>query len=386
MGKTVERRRFFALAAGVTALLGLSAACQSSPSPTPAPAPPTSAPTTPPKPAATATKPTASAATKPAATAKPATAAPAKAPEMTDFTLALNAKNFTSTPLWAADDAGAFKNRGIKLATPEFAGGNLIVRTMLSNAADTAVVSVQPIYASIAQGADLMMVAAPALKTSFAIVGKKEYDSLESLYGKTIGANGPGAGLENFVIALYQAKNLDATKLNFVNIGATAAQWGALSADKVDAAVVISSEFGLLKTRPQLHVIAKGWEILTFFNRFGSPVHQKDMQERNDLFERFFVALSEAYRWGLDHKTEVVQTAIERLDFKQEVAEAAFDDLIENELLNPDLAFTQKHVEYMQQLNVDSNQQPKVLPFDQVADLRYVKHVADTLGEYKPKS
>lgn len=384
MSSRLDRRRFLQVMVGTSALAVAAACAPSTPAPTAAPkAAPTTAPAKPT--AAAATKPAEKAAASPAA--KAATQAPAKPVTMSKFTLALNAKNFTSSPLYAAQKAGIFKDRGIQLETPEFANGNLIIRAVVSKAADTGIVSTQPIYSAHEGGADLVMVAAEALPTSFAIVANKpEIKKLEDLYGRTVGANGPGAGLENFVIALLQAKNLDPSKLNFVNIGATIEQWKALASDKVDAAVVISSEFPLLKQFPQLHVVSKGWEELPFFNRFGSPMFREDITKREDLYNRFFVALSQAYRWGLDHKTETVAAAMEALNFSKEDSEAAFDDLIENKLLNPSLAFTEKHVEYMQQLSVDAGQQKAIIPFEKAADLRFVKHVEQVLGPYKPKA
>lgn len=312
-----------------------------------------------------------------------ATAAPAQPAAPAKLTVALNSGTFANAPLWAADKAGIFRDAGLEIEWPEFQNGNLIVRAILAGETTTGIVSVQPIFSAIEQGSEFTIVAAPMLRQPFCIAARKDISSLEDLYGKEVGTNGPGAGLENFVIALYQAKGLDPSKLVFVNIGQPAEQLKALSAGKIVAGVVNSGQISQVEALADAKILVKGWEVLTTWIRFGMPVRTSDLSDQDDAFRRFFVALSRAYRWTYNHRADVVAAGIEGLQYAQDFAEAAYDDLIDNGMMNPDLSFTEEQVRYMQQLNVDSQQQQAILPFDRVADLRYVRYVRDTLGPFE---
>lgn len=360
--------------------LGLIAACTSSASATPTAK---AVPTSPSNPTASPGRTAQPASGQAKAGAPKATAAPANPSTMTKLTVALNAGTFANAPLWAADKAGLFRAAGLQLEWPEFQNGNLIIRAVLAGETTTGIVSVQPIFSAIDQGSQFTIVAAPMLRQPFCIATRKDINSLEDLYGKEVGTNGPGAGLENFMIALYQAKGLDPSKLVFVNIGQPADQLKALSAGKIVAGVVNSGQISQVEALANAKILVKGWEVLTTWIRFGMPIRPQTMTEQDDALKRYFVALSQAYRWTYDHRAEVIAAGIEGLQYTQAFAEAAYDDLIDNGMMNPDLSFTEEQVRYMQQLNVDAQQQKAILPFDKVADLRYVKYVQDTLGPFK---
>ena len=159
----------------------------------------------------------------------------------------------------------------------------------------------------------------------------------------------------------------------------------ALIAGKVAGTLVLYTDQAVLNRSGARTVrFADVREELPNYLRTVLIVRRKSLVEDDELMRRFFVAHSRAYRWATANEEAVVQTAMKYQNRERADAEANFEILLRPKVMTPDFTFTEEQMDYMQRLNLVIGSQRELLPFDKVADLRYVKAIAEALGPYVP--
>jgi ABC-type nitrate/sulfonate/bicarbonate transport system substrate-binding protein len=284
----------------------------------------------------------------------------------------------------AAKDAGIYAQAGLDLELVEVPGGDTVIaRGVISGEFLVGRQGTQGVLSADAQGSDLVMVASPQNRLAAIFAAQEGFDSLQSLYDHSVGSNGPGGFLTSIIDAIYRAKGLDSQRLVYVNTGTSVQSLGALIAKKVDASLVNLTELPIVtKSGARIVPLAHTAEDIPNFLRVVLTVRRNTIDDQDELLRRFFVAHSRAYRWALSNKDAVVRAAVEYQ--KRDPAEAAanFDLLFKPGLMTPDLSFSEEQIDYMQNLSVLQGGQKEILPFDRVANLRYVKAIAEELGPY----
>ena len=157
----------------------------------------------------------------------------------------------------------------------------------------------------------------------------------------------------------------------------------AVVSDQIDTGEMgIPQIFPADEAGADLKVLYDCGQELPNYLRLGMPVRQQNIATRDGLLRQFFIAHSFAHRWALQHRDEVVRSAVE--DVKQDEAAAAanWDTYINGNMVTPDFTITEAQIDYMQQLNLDDGSQKAKLPTDRVLDTRYVQAIQETLGPY----
>ncbi len=285
----------------------------------------------------------------------------------------------------AARDAGLYAADGLDVEFVDAPSDTVIMSGVISGEFQVGRVGAQSVLTAASQGSDVLMVAAPHTALPFYFVAQQGFDSLESLYGQAVGGAGPGSFLVNVTDALYRAHGLDPERLVYVNTGTAAQSVTALVAQKIAATLVLYTDLAVLSRSGVPTVqLADVREALPNYLRTVLVVRRNTVRENDALLRRFLVAHSKAYRWALAHREAVVEAAMKYQNRERADAETNFDILLRPKLVTPDFAFTEEQIDYMQRLNMLVGSQKELLPFDRVADLRYVQAINQELGPYVP--
>ena len=112
-------------------------------------------------------------------------------PEKSRLEVATAGSGTTSLPLFVAQEAGYFAQRGLNVSINQV-GATVAVQGVISGTIDIYQGGTAAIAANLA-GADIIYVAAPVDRNSLILFGQKDFTSFESLRGKSIATTFPGA-------------------------------------------------------------------------------------------------------------------------------------------------------------------------------------------------
>jgi NitT/TauT family transport system substrate-binding protein len=404
MRQAVNRRRFLQLTVRVGAA-ALTAACAPAPqaAPTtgpaaPAPAAPAAAPALSPAPPAVspapAGSPVAAASPSPVAAASPSPAAPAAssgqaqpaAATVTGPTLSVKLGFikgiFDAAYLIAAINAGVYKRYNVETELVYFQDDVTATRAIIAGDILTAEISPnRPITAMVEGGGTLKLVGVSYAKLPFVFLARKEIKTWQDLEGKTVGIGAPGDLNHQIALTLFGKHGVDANKVTFANVGPTPQIVLSLLAGKIDAGTGLFSNDIQVANNPDVTRLADVSEELPNVVRFGLAVRQEDLDKRPADLRRFLIAHSDAWRYAVTHRAEVVAASVKDVGLPEPVSTAAFDAPLKRRgVITPSFEITPAQMKDLQDMNVALGNQSKVLTFEQLADTSFIKDIADALG------
>lgn len=171
-----------------------------------------------------------------------ATTAWAQAPEKKKVTIAVGGKSlFYYLPLTVAERKGYFKEEGLEVEIPDFAGGARALQAMVGGSADMVsgayehtinmAAKKQPIKAVVLQ----MKFSAMALAMSKERAAK--FRSAKDLKGWKVGVTAPGSSTNMYANNLLAKEGLKPTDISVVGVGTGAGAFAALEKGELDALV-----------------------------------------------------------------------------------------------------------------------------------------------------
>ncbi len=352
MGHTVSRRTLLR-ASGMMAL-GLLAACSPSTSP-----------------AAPAAGNAASSAPAPAATTGASASASGSGAAIAVGT---DSGVLERVPPTIAEDQGFFRQLGVKPEVQALADGTKVLAGVLSNQLALGESGINNVLASIEKSPNVKILGTSHLPVGYVVYANSKIESLKDLEGKSVGTGAVGAFLYVLMFEILKKNGVAANKVNFVNIGASPDVYRAVAAGKVDvgpSTVTFLSQ----AQKDGVKTLANVWQELPNFVSIGLYASNDGIAKNRDALVRTLAAYARTYRFALggdDGKAAWIKGAKQ---FAQDEASAAADWqwLKDNKGLQTDLSVTKSQLDYMQQVNIDTGSQSKIVPFEQVADTSLVQ-------------
>lgn len=371
MIQTLRRRKLLLIAAG----LGASAAAACAPSPAPPEAKPT--------PPATAPKAATRVGETPAAKVG-ATTAPAKTVQAVKVKLGFIRGIFDGAYMLGARDSGVYEKNGIDMELVTFQDDVTTTRALLGKEILVGEISFQNPLSVIEKGSPVKIVGVSYAKVPFVFLARKEIKSLKDLEGKSSGIGAINDFNHQLQLAVLRKAGLGSIDLNFVPIGPTPQIVQALVAGKIDAGTGLFSQEIQLRGNPDIHVLADISQELPNMPRFGPVTTQESIEKEHMTLDRFMIAHSAAWRWAMENRDAIVKAAVQHLALDEKVAAGAYDAPLTREgMITPAFTLSTAQLQQVQELNLAAGLQSKPVPFEQAADLRYVKSIADKLGPYQ---
>ncbi len=169
-----------------------------------------------------------------------ATAASAQAPEKKKITIAVGGKNlFYYLPLTVAERKGYFKDEGLDVEIPDFAGGAKALQALVGGSADMVSGAYEHTINMAAKKQPIKAVVLQMKYSSIALVMSKEkaarYKSPKDMKGWKIGVTAPGSSTNMFVNNLLAKDGLKPTDVAIVGVGAGSGAVAAMEKGEIDA-------------------------------------------------------------------------------------------------------------------------------------------------------
>ncbi|HNJ46525.1 MAG TPA: ABC transporter substrate-binding protein, partial [Ottowia sp.] len=176
----------------------------------------------------------------PAAVALPRLAFAQGKPEKSKLTIAVGGKNlFYYLPLTIAEQLGYFKDEGLQVEIPDFAGGAKALQALVGGSADVVSGAYehtinmqaknQPIMSFVLQGR------APQIVLAVSTRNMPGYKSIADLKGKKIGVTAPGSSTAMMASYVLAKAGLKASDVSFIGVGASSGAISAVKSGQVDA-------------------------------------------------------------------------------------------------------------------------------------------------------
>jgi NitT/TauT family transport system substrate-binding protein len=164
----------------------------------------------------------------------------AQAPEKKKITIAVGGKNlFYYLPLTVAERKGYFKDEGLEVEIPDFAGGAKALQALVGGSADMVSGAYEHTINMAAKKQPIKAVVLQAKYSSIALLLPKDkaakYKSAKELKGLKIGVTAPGSSTNMFVNNLLAKEGLKPTDVSIVGVGAGSGAVAAMEKGEIDA-------------------------------------------------------------------------------------------------------------------------------------------------------
>jgi NitT/TauT family transport system substrate-binding protein len=169
-----------------------------------------------------------------------AVGAAAQSPEKKKITIAVGGKSlFYYLPLTVAERKGYFKDEGLEVEIPDFAGGARALQALVGGSADMVSGAYEHTINMAAKKQPIKAVVLQAKYSSIALVMSREraakYRSAKDLKGLKIGVTAPGSSTNMFVNNLLAKDGLKPTDVSIIGVGTGAGAVAAMEKGEIDA-------------------------------------------------------------------------------------------------------------------------------------------------------
>jgi sulfonate transport system substrate-binding protein len=169
-----------------------------------------------------------------------AASAAAQSPEKKNITIAVGGKSlFYYLPLTVAERKGYFKDEGLEVEIPDFAGGAKALQAMVGGSADMVSGAYEHTINMAAKKQPIKAVVLQARFSSIVLLLPKakaaSYKGARDLKGLKVGVTAPGSSTNMFVNNLLAKDGLKPTDISVVGVGAGAGAVAAMENGQIDA-------------------------------------------------------------------------------------------------------------------------------------------------------
>jgi NitT/TauT family transport system substrate-binding protein len=235
-------------------------------------------------------------------------------------------------PLWYAQENGLFQRSGVDVDLQYIASTNAMA-ALLAGQVDLASTGGSEVINSIANGADLVVVATITPVYAVFLEVRPEIKSAEDLKGKSIAITNPGASFDVASRVLLMHEGLDPDRdVTFIKTGSVANVTSALVSGNVDA--------GLANVPDTIKIEAAGLHPLFDMSKLGLPgstvvlvVQRTYLNQHRDVVQRFVDGVVEALAREKQDRPNSVKLLEKYLQTQDEAGmNAAFDYYMQNVL------------------------------------------------------
>jgi ABC-type nitrate/sulfonate/bicarbonate transport system substrate-binding protein len=268
---------------------------------------------------------------------------------------------------------GYFAQFGLVPNIVNVADGSKVVAALISGQMDICPTSgFTQVLAGIEKGLPLKIIAGGATKNFNALFsGNPAVKTLKDLEGRTVGVGALGSQLHQIMIALLRKYGVDSAKVTFVNVGASTDVFRAVAARTVDAGC---AEYWLQRNAPDLHIVEHGktFESLPEFINQAAFTSERAIAQKRDLLVRTLAAYAKAYRFIMSGDSESAFVAASATGLGRDdpdFARAQWKFWRDIQPFAADLILREDQIRFMQDLNVATGTQKKMVPYAKLADM-----------------
>lgn len=284
---------------------------------------------------------------------------------------------------YIARDLGFFKEAGIDVDILSFEGGVKSYRAVVSGDIDIASASGPFSMVGRARGAKTRLILANVPKLEATMTVQGNIRSLADLKGKRIGIQQPGGFAWVLSMMVLRKAKLKESDVSFVSI--LSEDVPPLVAGQIDTAILHVEQFMLAKSKkPDLHVIAKLWEVAPTQLYNALVVKEDTIAKRRKDLEGFARGIIKATRLIYSDKAKVLPIMVRHSGLDAKIVSAAYDELVASCVWSADHGLSRKRVNATAaQMKRVGNIKGKVPAYDEIVDLSVAEAALKELGSWK---
>jgi ABC-type nitrate/sulfonate/bicarbonate transport system substrate-binding protein len=267
---------------------------------------------------------------------------------------------------------GYFSEMGVEPEHITVGDGTKVVAALISGDADICPTSgFTQVLAAAEKGAPLKIIAGGATKNFNALFsGNPAIRKLHDLEGHTVGIGALGSQLYQVMIALFNKYGVDSSKVRFANVGSSVDVFRAVMARVVDAGcaeVWLQRDSGL-------HIVEQGktFESLPEFVNQAAFTSERAIRDKREALVRTLAAYAKVYRFIMSGESREAFLAASATALGQnslDLAQAQWQFYRDSQPFAADLVLAEERIAYMQELNIKTEMQKKLVPYGQVTDM-----------------
>lgn len=291
--------------------------------------------------------------------------------------------NIVHMPVHIAVDLGYFKAEGLTAELVTFEGGVKSFRAAVSGDVDSASAAGPFSIVGRAQGAKTKLVLANAPKLEATMTVQGSIKTLKDLKGKRIGIQQPGGFADVLSRSVLRQAGVKPEEVDFVSI--LSEDVPPLVAGQIDTAILHVEQFLLAKSKkPDLHVIAKLWEVspLNLYNAF--VVKEETIAKRRKDVVGMTRAIIRGTRTMYGDKNKVLPILVKHSGLPESIISPAYDELVANCVWDANHGLSKERVNSTAQLMKKvGNIKGDVPSYEEIVDLSVAEEALKTLGPWK---
>ena len=262
-------------------------------------------------------------------------ALPVAAQEKIRFPLSASSKTLGYSPLWVAQKQGFFDRQGLDAQLVLVSGADKSTMALVGGSVYVGSGSIDATIGAAEQGADLVATGGVINGLTHMLMGAKKFKSYEDLRGANIGSSGITSGTAFVLRRMMASKGLQYPKdYNLVNVGPSAQSYLALTANRVDAALIavpLSSDAAELG----YNIIGRAADIIPNYQLTEISTRRSWAEKNRPIMVRFMKAMVLAMRWLYDNKEPAIDFLAKEMRLKPEHARKGWEYYTEHKIWNP---------------------------------------------------
>jgi ABC-type nitrate/sulfonate/bicarbonate transport system substrate-binding protein len=257
--------------------------------------------------------------------------------------IAWTGEYWSTLPFRVAADKGFFERENLHARFINFQSTQLITNALMQGDIDYA--TTLAIAGAALRGLPLKIVGVVAKGTGYAIVSKREIETVKALKGKKFALNSFGSAPDYAVYTFFSKSGLDPNRdVTFLTIGGTSARFAALVGGAVDATVV-SSPFEYIAEQQGFRTLVSLKELAEYVNLpyAGVAVTQEKIAKDGGQIVKVLRALRAAMLFIREQRAASVELLAKTLKLNRAVADRFYP--LYRELYNPELTISDSILE-----------------------------------------
>ena len=259
----------------------------------------------------------------------------ASAQEKIRFPLSASSKTLGYSPLWVAQKQGFFERQGLDAQLVLVSGADKSTMALVGGSVFVGSGSIDATIGAAEQGADLVVTGGVINGLTHMLMGGKKFRSYEDLRGANIGSSGITSGTAFVLRRMMASKGPQYPKdYNLVNVGPSAQSYLALTANRVDAALIavpLSSDAAELG----YNIIGRAADIIPNYQLTEISTRRSWAEKNRPVMVRFMKAMVLAMRWLYDNKEPAIDFLAKEMRLKPEHARKGWEYYTEQKIWNP---------------------------------------------------
>jgi ABC-type nitrate/sulfonate/bicarbonate transport system substrate-binding protein len=303
------------------------------------------------------------------------------AQEKIRFPLSASSKTLGYSPLWVAQKQGFFDRQGLDAQLVLVSGAEKSTMALVGGSVYVGSGSIDATIGAAEQGADLVATGGVINGLTHMLMGAKKFKSYEDLRGANIGSSGITSGTAFVLRRMMASKGLQYPKdYNLVNVGPSAQSYLALTANRVDAALIavpLSSDAAELG----YNIIGRAADIIPNYQLTEISTRRSWAEKNRPIMVRFMKAMVLAMRWLYDNKEPAIDFLAKEMRLKPEHARKGWEYYTEHKIWNPNAEANVEGVRTVIQIMADRGLLKAPLPSPaKYLDNSYLQEALKELG------